>query len=277
MKPAPFDYMRASSIDEAVKLIVSSEGDVMPIAGGQSLVPLLALRMTAPERLVDIGRIEALRASSENASHVTIGAGITHAEIEDGRVPDPANGFMRRIAANIAYRAVRNQGTIGGSVALADPAADWPACLIALQAKARIAGPNGERNALVEDLIDGIYSTKLQRGELIVALEVPKLAASARTGIAKVARKTGAFAMSLAIAVDDGASSATRVVLGGAGSKPVCLQQTSELLRTKSPFQSALCDAIAQDLDGIDGEFDGYARRLHTATVLRAIAEARPQ
>jgi carbon-monoxide dehydrogenase medium subunit len=277
MKPAPFDYMRASSIDEAVKLIVSSEGDVMPIAGGQSLVPLLALRMTAPERLVDIGRIEALRASSENASHVTIGAGITHAEIEDGRVPDPANGFMRRIAANIAYRAVRNQGTIGGSVALADPAADWPACLIALQAKARIAGPNGERNALVEDLIDGIYSTKLQRGELIVAFEIPKLAASARTGIAKVARKTGAFAMSLAIAVYDGASSATRVVLGGAGSKPVCLQQTSELLRTKSPFQSALCDAIAQDLDGIDGEFDGYARRLHTATVLRAIAEARPQ
>jgi aerobic carbon-monoxide dehydrogenase medium subunit len=277
MKPAPFDYVRANSIDEAVKMIASGEGDVMPIAGGQSLVPLLALRMTAPERLVDIGRIDALRQISESASHVTIGAGVTHADIEDGRVPDPANGLMRRIAGNIAYRAVRNQGTIGGSIALADPAADWPACLIALQAKARIAGPNGERSLLVEDLIDGIYSTKLERGELIVAFDIPKLAASSRTGVAKVARKTGAFAMSLAIAVHDGASAATRVVLGGAGSKPVCLKQTSELLHAKSASEPDLRAAIAHELDAIDGDLDAYACRLHTATVLRAVAEARPQ
>jgi aerobic carbon-monoxide dehydrogenase medium subunit len=276
MKPAPFDYTRVSSVEQAIQLIASSEGDVMPIAGGQSLVPLLALRMTAPERLVDIGRIEALRQTSESASQVTIGAGVTHAEIEDGRVPDPANGLMRRIAAGIAYRAVRNQGTIGGSVALADPAADWPACLISLQAKARIAGPDGARSMLVEELIDGIYSTKLGRGELIVAFEIPKLAASARTGVAKVARKTGAFAMSLAIAVHDGANTATRLVLGGAGSKPVCLQQTSKLLREKAAAQSALRETIAHDLDTIDGDLDAYARRLHTATLLRVIAEARP-
>jgi carbon-monoxide dehydrogenase medium subunit len=277
MKPAPFDYTRASSIGEAIKLIAAGEGDVVPIAGGQSLVPLLALRMTSPERLVDIGRIAALRQHSESASHVTIGAGVTHADIEDGRVPDPANGLMRRIAANIAYRAVRNQGTIGGSIALADPAADWPACLIALQARARIAGPKGERSMLVEELIDGIYSTKLARGELIVAFDIPKLGASARTGVAKVARKTGAFAMSLAIAVHDGAGAATRVVLGGAGSRPVCLTQTSDLLRGKAIADSALRDAVAHDLDSVDGELDGYARRLHTATVLRAVAEARPQ
>jgi carbon-monoxide dehydrogenase medium subunit len=275
MKPAPFDYVRASSVDEAVKLIASGEGAIMPIAGGQSLVPLLALRMTAPERLVDIGRIEALRQVSESASHVTIGAGVTHAEIEDGQVPDPANGLMRRIAAGIAYRAVRNQGTIGGSIALADPAADWPACLIALHAKARIAGPNGERSMLVEELIDGIYSTKLQRGELIVAFEIPKLAASARTGVAKVARKTGAFGMSLAIVVHDRESA--RAVLGGAGSKPVCLQQTSKLLREKAATESALRETIAHDLDALDADLDAYARRLHTATLLRAIAEARPQ
>ncbi len=277
MKPAPFDYVRAKSVDEAVKLIASSEGDVMPIAGGQSLVPLLALRMTSPERLVDIGWIDALRQVSETKSHVSIGAGVTHADIEDGRVPDPANGLMRRIASGIAYRAVRNQGTIGGSIALADPAADWPACLVALQAKARMVGPNGERSLLVEDLIDGIYSTRLARGELIVAFEIPKLTASARTGVAKVARKTGAFAMSLAIAVHDGATAATRVVLGGAGSKPVCLKQTSELLHAQSASEPDLRAAIAYDIDAIDGELDGYARRLHTATVLRAIAEARPQ
>ncbi len=277
MKPAPFDYVRASSVHEAVKLITAADGDVMPIAGGQSLVPLLALRMTTVEQLVDIGRIDALRQVNETASHVTIGAGVTHAEIEDGRVPDPANGLMRRIAAGIAYRAVRNQGTIGGSVALADPAAAWPACLIALQAQARIAGPNGERSLLVEDLIEGIYSTKLERGELIVSFDIPRLAGSARTGVAKVARKAGAFAMSLAIAVHDGASAATRVVLGGAGSRPVCLAQTSETLRGKVITESALRESIARDFDAVDGELDGYARRLHTATVLRAIAEARPQ
>jgi aerobic carbon-monoxide dehydrogenase medium subunit len=276
MKPAPFDYTRAQSVDEAIGLIASGAGDVMPIAGGQSLVPLLALRMTAPERLVDIGRLEALRHVFESASHVGIGAGVTHAEIEDGRAPDPAKGLMRRIAAGIAYRAVRNQGTIGGSVALADPAADWPACLIALQAKARIAGPKGERSMLVDDLIEGIYSTKLARGELIIAFDIPKLAASARTGVGKVARKTGAFAMSLAIAVHDGASAATRVVLGGAGSKPICLLQTSRLLREKAAAESALRETIAQDLDAIDAELDAYARRLHTATLLRAIAEVCP-
>jgi aerobic carbon-monoxide dehydrogenase medium subunit len=277
MKPAPFDYVRASSLDEAISLIAIGEGDAMPIAGGQSLVPLLALRMTAVERLVDIGHIEALRHASETTSRVTIGAGITHAEIEDGRVPDPANGLMRRVAAGIAYRAVRNQGTIGGSVALADPAADWPACLVALQAKARIAGPNGEHSVLVEELIEGIYSTRLERGELIVAFEIPKLAASVRTGVAKVARKSGAFAMSLAIAVHDGASAATRVVLGGAGSRPVCIAQTSEILRGKAASEAGLRDAIARDLDGVEGDLDAYARRLHTATVLRVIAGARSQ
>ena len=276
MKPAPFDYTRASSVDEAIKLIASGEGDVMPIAGGQSLVPLLALRMTTPERLVDIGRIDALRQVSASASQVTIGAAITHAEIEDGCVPDPANGLMRRVAAGIAYRAVRNQGTIGGSIALADPAADWSACLIALRAKAHIAGPNGERTMLVEELIDGIYSTKLERGELILAFDIPKLAASTRTGLAKVARKTGAFAMSLAIAVHDGANVATRVVLGGAGSKPLCLHQTSKLVREKAVGESAVRDAIAHDLDWLDADLDGYARRLHTVTLLRAIAEASP-
>lgn len=277
MKPAPFDYVRASSVDEAIELIAAGEGDAMLIGGGQSLVPLLALRMAAPERLVDIGRIEALRQVSETASHVIIGAGVTHADIEDGRVPDPANGLMRRVAGGIAYRAVRNQGTIGGSVALADPAADWPACLIALQAKARIAGPDGERSMVVEELIDGIYSTRLEPGELILAFEIPRLAPSARTGLAKVARKTGAFAMSLAITVHEDEGAATRVVLGGAGSHPICLAHTSERLRGKDVSEASLRDAISRDLDTIDGELDGYARRLHTATVLRAIAEARAQ
>ena len=274
MKPAPFDYVRAKSVDEAVRLLASETSDSMPIAGGQSLLPLLALRMTQPKQVVDIGRLDALRRSEDGASCVSIGAGVTHAEIEDGRVPDPGNGLMRRIAGGIAYRAVRNQGTIGGSIALADPAADWPVCLIALQARARIAGPNGERSMLVDELIEGIFTTRLERGELIVGFDIPRLPGSARTGVAKVARKTGAFAMSLAIAVADNAAS--RVVLGGAGDRALRLIHTSELLASGKGSDRSLREAVAADLDAIDSESDAYARRLHAATVVRAIAEARP-
>ena len=273
MKPAPFAYARPASLEDALHMLSADAGDAMPIAGGQSLVPLLALRMSAAERLVDIGRLDVLRQVAVTSTTVSIGAGITHAEIEDGRVPDPANGLMRRIAGGIAYRAIRNQGTIGGSVALADPAADWPACLTALRAVAKIVGPNGERHVPVAELIEGVFTTALARGELIVAFQIPKLAPSARVGFAKVARKTGAFAMSLAIAVVDGID--TRVVLGGAGTRPLALAHISEALATAVMAEAALRVAIARDLDEIDAEIDAYARRLHTATILRAIAETR--
>jgi len=272
MKPAPFAYARPADLDDALHMLSAEAGDAMPIAGGQSLVPLLALRMSGAERLIDIGRLEALRQVTVTPSTVTIGAGITHAEIEDGRVPDPADGLMRRIAGGIAYRAIRNQGTIGGSVALADPAADWPSCLTALRAVAKIVGPNGERTMPVAELIEGVFATALERGELIIAFDVPKLAPSARTGFAKVARKAGAFAMSLAIAVLDGAD--TRLVLGGAGTRPLTLTHTSRALTAHDAPDTTLRDAIADDLDTID-DIDAYARRLHTATILRAIAEAR--
>ncbi len=272
MKPAPFAYARPANLGDALRMLSADAGDAMPIAGGQSLVPLLALRMSTTERLIDIGRLDALRQVTATPSMVTIGAGITHAEIEDGRVPDPANGLMRRIAGGIAYRAIRNQGTIGGSVALADPAADWPSCLIAMRAVAKIVGPNGERHLAVAELIEGVFATALARGELIVAFDIPKLAPSVRVGFAKVARKTGAFAMSLAIAVLDGAD--TRVVLGGAGTRPLTLANTSTGLAAANALEAALRDAILRDLDAID-DVDAYACRLHTATILRAIAEAR--
>lgn len=272
MKPAPFAYVRPTALNEALRLLADDTVETMPIAGGQSLVPLLALRMSGAERLVDIGRLEALRSVAETSAMVTIGAGITHAAIEDGRVPDPANGLMRRIAKGIAYRAVRNQGTIGGSIALADPAADWPACLTALHAVARIAGPDGEREMPVADLIEGVFSTALARGELIVAFDIPRLSASAKVGFAKVARKAGAFAMSLVIVVAD--RGVARVVLGGAGTRPLALEETARVLASQAPDET-LRAAIARDLDAIDIAIDPYGRRLHTATILRAIAEVR--
>lgn len=274
MKPAAFDYVRPASLDEALATLDGATDDVMLIAGGQSLLPLLGLRVGAADRLVDIGRLDALRHSEDLGSHVVIGAAVTHAEIEDGEVPDPGRGLMRRVAARIAYRAVRNQGTIGGSVAMADPAADWPVCLIALESAAELAGPRGRRTVPVADLIQDIYTTMLARDEIIVAFSIPRLDAAARTGVAKVARKTGAFAMSLAIAVLNDGARAPRVVLAGAGSRAARLPSASELLQASDASETALRRAVGDDLAAIGG-LDDYSVRLHSAVVLRAIAEAR--
>ena len=143
MKSAPFDYFKPGSVADACARLASESGGAVAIAGGQSLVPLLALRMAPAVTLVDLGGLSALGQFAKTSDGVRIGAGVTHAAIEDGKVPDPSGGLLQRVAGGIAYRSVRNHGTIGGSVALADPAADWPACLLALGATARISGPSG--------------------------------------------------------------------------------------------------------------------------------------
>ncbi len=274
MKPARFEYVRPARLDEAVRLVGGAPDETAVIAGGQSLLPILALRLTRVGCLVDVSRLDELARCDASARHVTIGAATTHAAIEDGLAPDPGQGVMRRIAARIAYRAVRNQGTIGGSVALADPAADWPAGLIALRATAIIAGPQGGRREPVAGLVRGTYMTSLTPGEIIVGFEVPVLADGARVGISKVVKKTGAFAMSLAIVVlgDGGA----RVALAGAGGRVLSLAGVGEVLTTWPDASGERLEAaLAEDLVGEIDVADAYAARLHRATVMQAVAEAR--
>src|SRR5262245_44941902 len=145
MKSAPFDYVRPNTAAEASALLAQGGVTTAAIAGGQSLVPMLNLRAAKADLLVDLSRLDELKAVSETQEHLQIGALTTHAAIEDGKIPDHFSGLMRRVAGTISYRAVRNHGTIGGSVALADPAADWPPCLMALGASVRIAGSNSAR------------------------------------------------------------------------------------------------------------------------------------
>ncbi len=162
---------------------------------------------------------------SESSAAVQIGALTTHAAIEDGKVPDRFAGLLRRVASTISYRAVRNHGTIGGSVALADPAADWPPCLIALDADVRIASRNGMRRQAVTDFVQGTYTTSLTAGEIILGFDVPDPGGPLRWGFAKVVRKSGAFANSIAFVVarDKQAS----VVLAAAGARPYIFGATA--------------------------------------------------
>src|SRR5262249_8138912 len=150
------------------------------LAGGQTLGPILNLRLAQPALLIDIARIPELAAVDQDTDGATIGATVTHAAIEDGRVPDPTGGFLARVARGIAYRAGRTRGTMGGSLAHADPAADWLSCLSALGAQVSIAGAAGARREALDTFVRGTMETALARDELLTAVRIPRFSPRAR-------------------------------------------------------------------------------------------------
>jgi carbon-monoxide dehydrogenase medium subunit len=243
------------------------------IAGGQSLVPMLNLRVALPDLLVDLGALQELKEVTSTPGAIRIGALTTHAAIEDGNLPDGFGGLMRKVASTISYRAVRNHGTIGGSVALADPAADWPGCLMALGANARISGLKGTRSEPIGDLVRGQYSTSLAPDEIILGFDVPRPDATLRCGSFKVVRKSGAFASSIAFAVARGRGGPVCVVLAAAAARPSSLPRIAECIRAGEGADEPLRAAIAQDVASLIPGNDSYLMRLHTSTVLRAVRE----
>ena len=272
MKPAAVDYVRPKSLAEALQLAADGARDSQFLAGGQSLVAMMNLRLASPERVIDIARLPELLQASQDGAAISLGGAVTHAAIEDGKVPDPSNGLLPRVAGGIAYRAVRNRGTLGGSLALADPAAEWPAVMAALGAEIRVAGASGQRKVAAEDFVTGIYATRLERGEVIESVAIPKLSASARWGYVKLARKEGAFAEALAVAVKDGG--AARVVLGAAAGPPLRLAEAERALAEGGAGRARLREAVAADLDrAAERDFDAFQRRLHEAAAVRAMSQ----
>jgi aerobic carbon-monoxide dehydrogenase medium subunit len=274
MKAPAFEYVRAQSLAEAVGLLAQANGEARVIAGGQSLLALMNLRLAAPDLLIDIARLPELAASGEDGDAVTLGAGVTHAAIEDERVPDPSRGLMPRVAASLAYRAIRNRGTLGGSLALADPGAEWPAVLAALAADATAIGSGGRRTIACGEFATGIYQTRLADDEIIESVRVPKLSADARWGYIKLSRKSGEFANTLALAVADPARGDSRVVIGVANGPPLLLSEASRALG-QARGADDLRRAVAADLDhAADRHFDEFQRNLHTVAALRAMQQA---
>jgi carbon-monoxide dehydrogenase medium subunit len=277
MKSAPFEYVRPKSVAEASVALGRRGASTAAIAGGQSLLPMLGLRVALIELLVDLSRLDDLKVVTETPDSLWLGALTTHAMIEDGKVPDIFNGLMRRIAGQISYRAVRNHGTLGGSVALADPAADWMACLIALGASVRVVGRTGVRMEQVTDFVQGAYETTLITGDVIMGFDVPAPKPPLRWGFAKVARKSGAFAQSIAIATSQGKDGPVSVVLGAAGPRPRAMTATAAQLAAPASSEEQVRAAIAADLDAHFADLDAYQKRMHTANVLRAVRDMRAQ
>jgi aerobic carbon-monoxide dehydrogenase medium subunit len=272
MKAPPVDYVRPRSLTEAIEHLARAKGEGRVIAGGQSLLAMMNLRVASPALLIDIARLAELTAAAEDGETVTLGACLTHAAIEDGRVPDPSRGLMPRAAARLAYRAIRTRGTIGGSLALSDPAAEWPAVLTALDADLTLCGPGGRRMVKSAEFTAGIFETKLAADEVIETVRIRKLSADARWGYVKFCRKAGEFANALAVAVADPGRGHYRVVLGAANGAPLMLDETSRLVTNGA--QQNLRHAIGADLDrAADRHFDEFQRNLHEVAAMRAVQQ----
>lgn len=241
MKAARFDYARPQHVGEALALL-AGEG-VRPLAGGQSLGPMLNLRLARPQALVDIGRLAELRRVEERPDGVFYGAAITHAEFEDAVVPDPTGGVLASVARGIAYRAVRNRGTVGGSLAHADPAADWPTTLAALGARVRLNGPGGERELPLEDFLRGAFETALAPGEILAGVLVPRLSATARWGYRKSCRKAGEFAEAMCAVLSDPARGVCRLVIGATEGRPIVVPAAHEQVAAPERIDPLLAEA----------------------------------
>ncbi|MGH8620091.1 MAG: FAD binding domain-containing protein [Burkholderiales bacterium] len=266
MKPAPFDYVRPDDVPAAIRALADGDDMAKVVAGGQSLGPALNLRLAQPERLVDIRRIRVLNEVTDAADSVLFGACVTHAAIEDGRVPDATGGFMRRVAQDIAYRAVRNRGTIGGSLSHADPAADWVSALTLLSAVVIIEGPDGRREVGIEDFVTGPFDTQLGAADILIAIRIPKLSARARWSYYKFCRKPGEFAEAIAAVLSDEARGISRAVIGATNGAPHVIAQAEFLTRKFDPAQAR----AAVDAAGAD---DPYERQVHFAALQRATSQ----
>lgn len=281
MKPAPFDYRRPAAVDEALGLLAEYGDEAKVLAGGQSLLPLLAMRLAAPAVVVDIGGLAELAGISETAAGATrYGARVVHSDVEDGRIPDRSAGLLRSAAAGIGYRAIRNRGTLGGSLAHADPSAEWPLVLSALNATVIVRSVRGERTMPCRGFVHGYFTSALEDDELIVAVDVVPAGDGIRWGLAKSARKPGDFAESLAVAVaevdGDGAVIDAELWLGAARDVPLRLAAAPAVLRGRRVDHSvaaAVAAAVSDEIRDGAGPEARYAVHLHGVTAGRAVAQ----
>lgn len=276
MKPAPFAYERPADLVGALAAMAQADGAAKIMAGGQSLGPMLNLRLVAPDLIVDISGLAELKHVEVSGGDLVIGACVTHADIEDGRIPDVTRGAMSRVAAAIAYRAVRNRGTIGGSLSHADPSADWVSALAALGATLTLRSRAGARRIAVADFIVGALESTLQPGEMVESVWVPALATSARWGYAKSCRKPGEFAHAIGAVVIDPDAATARVVVGAVEAAPIILSDAAELFggRITGDFGRRFDARVADTLLAKAGLSDAADRHIHVAVLRRAVAEA---
>ena len=276
MKPTNFAFARAASLGEAAAILREANGGAKAVAGGQSLGPMLNLRLVQPAILVDITAIPELTRVEEDADGITVGACVTSADIEDERVRLEKLSILKMVAAGVAYRAVRNRGTIGGSICHADPAGDWLPSLCALGAECIITDGSHVRRLPVERFVTGAFEVSLAPGELLQSIRIPRPSRAARCGYYKVCRKAGEFALASSAVVLDPDRGCFRAVIGATQGRPVVVDDARAIFKgIPQPGGAARLDeAAAAELLRRAGPATSASVRLHLTALARAAAQA---
>ena len=274
MKPAPFAYVRPESLEDAIGVLGEHGEDARVLAGGQSLMATLNMRLSAPRVLVDIGRVPGLAGIEKVDGGLRIGAMTRHAEVEASDLVASRAPLIASAMPHIAHPAVRNCGTFGGSIAFADPAAELPACAVALGARMTIAGKDGSRTVDADAFFRGLYETALEPGEVLTTIEVPGIGAGWKSGFMELARRHGDYAiigLAAHVEVEDGRFGRTHLVFFGAGERPVSARRSAALLEGESwseALGARIADALKEELDPFEDLNADAAMRQHLAGVL---------
>lgn len=274
MKPSPFGYRLAESLQHALELHSESAGDAIWLAGGHSVVPSLALRLQAPAVLVDISRLPELSGITFDHCGLRIGALTRHAEILSHPLVASHAPMLAEAARFVAHPAIRNRATFGGNLALADPASEFPAVVRCLGAVFDIIGPEGEREVSAEDFFLDLYTTAIEPGEILRSILIPPAPLGTLTAFDELARRHGDFAMvgtAVRIVPRAGAIEDVGICFHSVGATPMRARAAEELLRGRPLDRAAIRsaqEALSLDLDPMDDPTLSGATRLHLARVL---------
>jgi carbon-monoxide dehydrogenase medium subunit len=264
VKPAPFVYVSAETVDEVVDALREHGDEAKILAGGQSLVPLMNMRLAVPGVLVDVNRVAELQGVTANGS-IEVGATTRQATLENA--PD-APELVRRALRHVAFPGVRRRGTVGGSIAHADPAAELPAVLLALGGEVVARGPAGSRTIAADDLFVTYFTTSLAADEVLTQVRFPRQ--GVRTGFAEVSRKTGDFALAgaaVAVELDGPSVRSARVVLFGVADRPI-RSAAAELALTGRTLAESAADAGHAAAEELDAKSDSHASAAYRKEVV---------
>lgn len=280
MKPAPFEYVRPASVEEAIGTLADAGYAAKPLAGGQSLIPAMNFRLAQPAVLVDLGGLDDLRGIRQGEDGgLIIGAMTTHRAVERSSLVAEHAPLLAEAMPWIAHPQIRNRGTVGGSLAHADPAAELPSVMQVLDAILHVQGPDGERTIPLDEFYYGLFTTALEPDELLTAIEIPPLAAGARGAFEELSRRHGDFALAgVAVvleAAEDGSVTRARMSLLSVGDGPVLAERAMASLEGGTLSDLSIREAAALTAEDLDPPGDIHASaefRRHLAGVLTARA-----
>ena len=274
MKPAAFNYVKPMTLDDALGLLSKHSEGAQILAGGQSLMPTLNMRLSAPDLLIDINGLAELSGVKLEGNHIRIGALTRHVDLENSSVIAEHCPLIASAMPHIAHPAIRNRGTFGGSIALADPAAELPACICALEAKIEVVGEGGERKIEAKDFFTGLYETDLQEGEIVTAVEVPIVASNSRLAFDELSRRHGDYAMAgLAVnaKMTDKKIDDINICFFAISATPVLAEGAAKILINSALDNDSIKKAVEQlerDLDPLSDLYASGIMKMHYAKEL---------